>query len=535
MGAFVLHQLLSETASRMPDKEAVRFRAARLTYAELDRATDVVASALRTIGVHCGDRVGILVHKSIDSIVCVFAVLKAGGVYVPLDPNSPVARSASIARDCGIGVVLVQQATLPLAQGMVEHAACLRFAIPLPADPAGFMSPPMPVRLSDAADGAQQRTMAESPLESDIAYILYTSGSTGTPKGVVISHRNALTFVDWASSTFDLSPDDTVSNHTPLHFDLSVFDIFAAVQRGATIVPVPEGLAVFPAALSSWMQENAITVWYSVPSVLTTLVTGGALANRHLESLRTVLFAGEVFPVTFLRRLMDLLPGARYFNLYGPTETNVITSYEVLPIAVDSQGAIPIGTACANMAAFALDTAGQLVESPGVEGELYGRGPSVALGYWNRPDLTAELFRQNPLHNQYLDRTYRTGDIVVLDENRQYVYRGRRDHMVKTRGHRVELAEIEMTLFGCGVLKEAAVVAVADQQLGNRLHAYVAVSQPEVEVSTIVAYCRDRLPSYMVPETIDVLPSLPKTSNGKVDRTVLQQRSGVLRPASFGR
>jgi L-proline---[L-prolyl-carrier protein] ligase len=359
-------------------------------------------------------------------------------------------------------------------------------------------------------------------VETDLAYILYTSGSTGTPKGVMISHRNSLGFVEWVADTFEVSPDDRLSSHAPLHFDLSILDIFVAMKSGASLALVPDGTSTFPIRLAQWMESNAISIWYSVPSILTLLLLKGGLDRVDLGRIRLLIFAGEVFPTKYLRELMRALPRAIFVNLYGPTETNVITWFRVPPLPDDQTEPIPIGWTCANTDIFVVDEEGRRVTEPGLKGELYARGVTVAQGYWGDPEKSGRSFIQNPFQPHFPDRAYRTGDIVTFDEAGCYRLIGRRDRMIKSRGYRIELDEIEVVLHAHPEVKEAAVVAVPDEMMGNRIRAFVACGEgASLDQGTLREYCLEKLPRYMVPESIDLLERLPKTSTGKVDRTLL--------------
>lgn len=228
---------------------------------------------------------------------------------------------------------------------------------------------------------------ATGMIEEDLAYILYTSGSTGTPKGVMISHRASLTFVNWSYECFQVQARDRVSNHAPLHFDLSIFDIFTTIKAGATVILVPPELSVFPRNLAKFIEQQQITIWYSVPFVLRQLVVYGNLQQTQLPHLHTVLFAGEVFPIKYLRQLMELIPQAKYYNLYGPTETNVCTYYPVQEIPGELVQSLPLGKACANTEIFAVNE-NQEITQPGEIGELYVRGSSLMKGYWGMPEKT---------------------------------------------------------------------------------------------------------------------------------------------------
>jgi acyl-CoA synthetase (AMP-forming)/AMP-acid ligase II len=262
-----------------------------------------------------------------------------------------------------------------------------------------------------------------------------------------------------------------------------------------------------------------------VPSIFSLMVNYGRLDRHDLSKLRTILFAGEVFPIKYLRQLVTAVPHTDYYNLYGPTETNVCTYYKVRPedLTLECTQPVPIGIACENVEVFAVNETGQLVTEPGQEGELWVRGSCVAQGYWADPEKSARGFVHNHLQPYYNEIAYRTGDIVVLDEDgMNWRFVGRRDHMIKSRGYRIELGEIESVFYEYSNVKEAAVVAIPDDLIGNRIKAFVVpLKEDSLTLTDLQAHCRDRLPRYMVPEVIEFRKELPKTSTGKINRPLL--------------
>ena len=519
--AYILQQLLQKSAARYPQKTAVWARGRSITYQELEDRSNQLAHLLQQHGVKKGDRVGLYFPKSVESVISMFAVLKAGGVYVPIDPAAPPDRVSYILRNCGV-------------QGLITSGDKRRG---LDAATLGSLQVSVLVD-SESKSSAGERVVPWSKLsefpanespgitltETDLAYLLYTSGSTGRPKGVMLSHQNALTFVEWCAATFHVTSEDNLSNHAPLHFDLSVFDIYNTIEAGATVYLVTEDIALFPTTLAGFIENKGITVWYSVPSALTLLLLHGNLQREKLSRLRTVLFAGEVFPMKYLRQLVELLPSVDFYNLYGPTETNVCTYYKVEPSRLETMNSLPIGIACENTEVFAVNDHDQIVTAPGETGELYVRGPAVTCGYWADPEKTAKMVVPNRFQQNFQENMYRTGDLVSLAQDGNYYFHGRRDSQIKSRGYRIELGDIESALLSHPGVKEAAAIAIPDDVVGNRIKAVVSTHKSHpVRPSDLQSHCAAKIPKYMIPETIDILEELPKTSTGKIDRVRLAE------------
>lgn len=517
----LLHDLLSSSADVYPNRVAVVDREHSMSYAELEAASSKQAELLSDVGVEPGDRVGIYLDKSLEAVVGIYGTLKAGGVYVPLDPRAPAARLGYIARDCGIQVLISDTRHAKKWPALIEEGAPIRTVFVPDAD-----------QEIEASDAARILTRAdleacsgERPpvrrIDEDLAYILYTSGSTGAPKGVMLSHRNGMGFIEWAARALQLEPDDRLSSHAPFHFDLSIFDMFAAALSGASVHLVPQAISVFPVDVARFIDEHGITVWYSVPSILSLLTQHGNLATGDLPTLRHVVFAGEVFPTKYLSGLMGLLPEASFHNWYGPTETNVCTAYTVPEAPDPGSGDIPIGSSIDNVATIVVKTDGAAA-APGEEGELHVRGATVMHGYWGDREKTAGKLKE-PEGEGSSDRVYATGDLVIETASGHYEFLGRKDHQIKSRGYRIELGEIESAIHAHPGVAEAVVVAVPDETISNRIWAYVSATGAD-EVA-LRSWCAERIPKYMIPERFEFISSLPRTSTGKIDRQEVEQIS----------
>jgi len=517
---FLLHHLLTEAADQDSAALAVVDPRAALTYGQLERESNRVAHTLRAAGVHPGDRVGLFLPKSVEAIVGIYGILKSGAAYVPLDPFAPAPRLAYITRNCDVRCLITSREKEAAWGELVAAGSPIDSLLVLDAE-RDIAPPAEGIRClgRPAVAAAPDTPPPAEAISEDLAYILYTSGSTGQPKGVMLSHLNALTFVRWCHAYFGTGAADRLSNHAPLHFDLTILDIYVAALAGARLVVVPPEMSVFPIQLARFIEEHGITVWYSVPSVLTLLVLHGGLAPGRLASLRHVIFAGEVFPTKHLRSLMRVLPHAQFTNLYGPTETNVCTYYRVPALSDDQTEPIPIGRAIEDVEVFAITDGGRPA-SPGEVGELYVRGTTVAYGYWGDPEKTARGFLPNPV-GPAQDRTYRTGDLVRQNAEGDYLFLGRRDHQIKSRGYRIEIGDIEASLYAHPDVAECAVIPIPDEVVGNRLKAFIAARSASLAGEELARFCATLLPKYMVPEAFEFLPTLPKTSTGKVDRQAL--------------
>lgn len=515
MTASHLAEFLEQSAERWPDRTAVVDPAGwSLTYRELDERSDAVAGMLAEARVAVGDRVGLVLPKSVASVVSLFGILKAGAAYVPVDYSAPAERGRRILTDCGIRAAVIDASCAAFLPDAPESHVRAVFVVNGEAPDVG----PAGALLDDVISRGHARPQRPRAL-TDLAYILYTSGSTGIPKGVTLTHENAVSFVDWCSSVFAPTEDDRFSSHAPFHFDLSILDIFVAIKHGATLCLISEAVGKNPRELAAFIETQRITIWYSTPSILTLLVQFGQLESIDASELRIVLFAGEVFPVKHLRAVMTIWPAPVYYNLYGPTETNVCTFARIPEVVPDDRDEpYPIGFACSHCDSLVLDEDGNEVAA-GDEGLLYISGPSVFQGYWNRDEVNRTLF----LHRDGR-RWYNTGDVVRWRDGEGFIYLGRRDRMVKRRGYRIELGEIERALYRHPQVREAAVLALPDPESGVRIIACLSSSDPKPpSVIAMKTFCAQQLPVYMSPDRFVWLGQLPHTSTDKTDYQALKQ------------
>jgi amino acid adenylation domain-containing protein len=503
-----LHRYLTDSAQQAPRATAVvEPGVGSMDYGDLDRLSDQMRERLIATGVTRGDRVGLFLPKSIDALVAIFGALKAGAAYVPVDPGAPAARGAYILGDCAVKVVVVAAAHAEkLGAELAELGAMPQLIV---IDDVGRAGAGIRAVLVD--NPAPLGNVASA--DNDLAYILYTSGSTGKPKGVMLSHQNATSFVEWCSETFGPSADDRFSSHAPFHFDLSIFDIYLCIKHGATLVLIREEAGKDAQHLAQLIADERISIWYSAPSILALLAQFGSVADKDCSALRQVHFAGEVFAVKHLRALTELWPRPRYFNLYGPTETNVCTWYEVpLPIPPDRTRPFPIGTTCSHVRSRVVDEHGGDAKR-GSDGELCIAGSGVMQGYWALPERTAASFWRDAAGIPW----YRTGDMVNDDGSGCYTYLGRRDRMVKRRGYRVELGEIEAGLYRHPGVREAAVIAHSDDE-GVTIIAFVSSRDTKrISLIEMKRFCAEHLPLYMIPDRFVWVDALPKTSTDKID------------------
>lgn len=487
-----LHHLVEAQVDRTPGAVAVVGRDRSATYAELDAEANRLAAHLLSLGTGTGGVVGLCLSRTVDMVVALLAVLKAGGTYLPLDPEYPPERLRFMLEDSGATAVVTDQGLLGLLPATPGHVVCLdrdRAAIAaLPAARPGL-----------AFDQEQ------------VAYLIYTSGSTGRPKGVQVPHRGLVNLVAALRHRPGLGPHDVVVAVTTLSFDIAVVELWLPLTVGARVVLASADVAASPAALAALIEQAQVTFVQATPATYRMLVDAGWPARPGLR----VLCGGEAMPVSLAAAL--LRRGVELWNMYGPTETTVWSTAARITRPRD---ALSIGRPLANTTVHVLDPALEPV-AVGVPGELHIGGAGVTHGYLGRPELTAERFVDDPFDATPGARLYRTGDLVRWSGDGSIEFLGRLDHQVKVRGHRVELGEVEAALELQPGVRAAVVAAAADPSGSSRLVAYLVPGADPATVTELRHRLQAVLPAYMVPSAFVTLEAFPLTPNGKVDRAAL--------------
>ncbi len=488
---------LEQTAPRVPNKIAFADDNMQLTFAEVSNNAQAIGTKLHEDGLY-GEPVVVFMEKSPAAINAFFGVVYAGCYYVPLDAEMPAFRIEMILQQLQPRAVICDAATKEL----LAQFGCTGNA---------YLFDEITQTEIDKAALAEIRA---KQLDIDPIYIVFTSGSTGIPKGILACHRSVIDYIENLSETLGFSEETVFGNQTPLYFDACLKELYPTLKFGATTWLVPKSCFSFPIKLVEYLNEHRINTVCWVVSALTMISATGTFKTVKPETLRTIAFGSEVFPVKQFRLWREAVPEAKFTNLYGPTEATGMSCFYHVTREFEETEAIPIGKPFRNTGILLL-TEDNREAGDGEDGEICIRGTCLTMGYYGQPDKTAEVFTQNPLQTRYPELIYRTGDIAHYNAEGDLVFVSRKDYQIKHMGHRIELGEIELN---CGLFEGVeAVGCIYDKGKGKIVLFYTG----SAEKSALAAYLKQRLPRYMQPNKVMQLDVMPHTPNGKLDRKAL--------------
>lgn len=526
---YLLHDVFTKIVETKPQNTAiVNEDGTSITYSELNNLSNKFANLFLSLkeNLRNDPYIGIISPVHTNSIASIIGALKIGCAYIPLDEYSPTERLAHIIDNTNLDVIVVDQNWYDAHSTLFEKTQ-IKKVIVLGNN---ISDNDKNIYINELEKYSGKEPNKLNQVCDDLAYILHSSGSTGIPKGIMLSHRNARTFVDWMQLEFQLTEKDVVMSRAPFKFDLSVFDIFNTFNIGATLVCFDWNKKREDANKHldyvKLMEREKATMLYTTPSTFISLMNRGQLAEHDIK-LRTVMYAGEPFPTPQLRKLKNSLPNARIANIYGPTETNIITYYWVDTLPEDDSP-IPLGDVVEDTEILVVSEDSTRICKPNEMGELWCRGGTVTLGYLGMPEKTKEHLVLSPFH-KYPALFWRTGDFGYRDDKACLHYKGRKDHMVKVKGYRIEIGEVESAISANENIDEFVVVAVPDEKYGNRLYCYYSLlSGRSTTEDEIKASLKIKIPEYMIPFKFIYKEVLPKTSSGKVDRVALANEASEL-------
>jgi long-chain acyl-CoA synthetase len=507
-------QFLRDSASHFPDKTALVTSAKRLTYSQLDDLSDELAQGLIDRGIGRGDRVVLYLDNCAEAVISIFAVLKAGAVFCPVNPSTKADKLAYIINNCRARALITQQKIAAVASDAV--LACPSIALTVVADGDSAPSEGSFVHWGDVLAAPSFKMLnGASGINIDLAMLVYTSGSTGFPKGVMMTHQNVVAAATSITTYLENTVDDIILNVLPIAFDYGLYQVLMAVKVGATLVL--EKSFAFPQLILQRAAEEKVTGLPLVPTMAAILITQRNLQPGSLPHLRYITNTAAALPPTHIERLQALFPHVALYSMYGLTECKRCTW---LPPAELKNRISSVGIAIPGTEAFVVDDQGKRV-GPGVVGELVIRGAHVMKGYWENPEATARALRPGP---HEWERVLYTGDLFRTDDEGFLYFVGRKDDIIKSRGEKVAPKEVENVIYALPGIAEVAVIGVPDPILGNAIKAVVA-TEPGVNVGEVdvVRHCARFLEDYMVPKFVEFRPALPKTESGKISRRLVAE------------
>ncbi|MBW9332826.1 amino acid adenylation domain-containing protein [Herbaspirillum sp. RU 5E] len=486
-----------------PDKTALVDGQSRHTFAELALRAKNIAAAILVRSEAMNRPIAVFLPKCAYTVMANLGILYSANCYANLDIKSPPERLKAILNNLQAELVIT---SANLAPALYEAGVPAERLL-LVEEVDGTM--PQWDEASLAARRAQL-------IDTDPLCIIHTSGSTGMPKGVALHHKSTIDFMDWAFERLGLGGEETIGSLSPFYFDIYTLELWLSLAKGATLVILPEQYAAFPAKLLEYLVQEAVSFIFWVPTIMVNIANQGLLEKIPQPALRKVLFAGEVFPTKPLNYWRRQLPQALFVNLYGPIEITVDCTYFIVDREMADDEKLPIGFPCRNTDVLIIheDNRPARVNE---HGELCIRGSSLALGYWNSPERTAQAFVQNPLHSQYPELVYRTGDLVYRNERGEIMFVGRKDYQIKHQGYRIELGEIEHAALQVRGVRHACVVYDASSK---DIVLYFE-SEEDIAAADLRRQLGQHLPKYMLPTVTERVGQMPRNPNGKIDRLAL--------------
>ena len=501
-----LIELFEETVGKYPEKTAVIDKDRTISFSDLRGLALQTATTIVGLGISQNKPIGVFLDKSIESVYADLGILYAGDFYMNLDIKTPAERIKNI-------IQLVEPAAIISTQAQIKSIAAV-----IPDSVKLILLDEMGKERRSQESGDRSLELGErrnTIIDTDPSCIINTSGSTGTPKGVVLNHKSFFDFIDWSLETFGFGDDLVMGSLSPIVFDIYSFELCMLMAKASTLVVLPAHLAAFPAKILEVLEKHQVNFLFWVPTIMVNIANMDLLSAFKLESLRTVWFAGEVFPTKQFNYWHHHLPQVTFANLYGPIEITLDCTYYIINKEIPDEEPLPIGYPCRNTDILILDDDDKAVSEPGVEGELCVRGTSLAMGYYNNPEKTAAAFVQNPLNKAYPELIYRTGDIVCLNDEGLIMFKGRKDNIVKHMGYRTDLGEIEHVIINTlKLVKNGCIVYnQAEKQITLFYEAAEEIPVPQfrMEIGKV-------LPKYMIPTVYHRLEQLQRNTNGKIDR-----------------
>lgn len=503
-------EYLESSCEAFPEKVVFADDKSEITYGEFVRQARYLGAYLAEHRLHGmkGAPIAVFIDRSIQSLAGFFGAVYSGCFYVPIDRQMPAARIELILNTLNPEVVLGEEKDRKILTQLGREGSLLILSETIKSSEGKALSESQEALLSD---------IRKRSLDTDPLYAIFTSGSTGVPKGVLVSHRSVIDLIDNFKEEFSFTEECIFGNQAPFDFDVSVKDIYSTIKNGATMYVIPKVMFSFPAKLIAFMNEKKINTIIWAVSALRIIENLNAFTGEIPKYLKTAMFSGEVMHNKVLNYWRRYLPDVNYVNLYGPTEiTCNCTFYKVnRPFADDE--VLPIGVPFLNSGVFLLD-GDRLVDRAGEAGEICIKGSSLALGYYNNAEKTAESFCQNPLNHVYPERIYRTGDIGMFNGNGELIFLSRKDDQIKHMGHRIELGEVEAAANSLDFLDAA--VCIYDKAEGKIVMFYQAEKPCDKEVLKAMG---KKLPKYMFPNKLCHFEKLPLNKNNKIDRTYLRE------------